>query len=408
MEMEDNNNSQYFKGLITGMCIGALIVIGTFVGFRLFTDPVSTVTPINVSSEVSKLQDLEAKMEKIYEGIDEVYLNDIDIKDMEEAVCKAMLASLGDPYSAYYTEEEYKSLMEDTSGSYCGIGVSVSHKEDDSIVVNAVFEDSPAKKAGILPGDKIVKIDDKNVAGNEFDIVVGWVRGEEGTDIELTVLRDGKKYDYKMTRKEVDVDTVSYEMKEDGIGYIKIASFDGVTKSQFKDAVDNLKEQGMEKVIIDLRDNPGGRMDVVCDIANYFIHKDDLIIYTEGKKGQKESEYATKDGELLGMPVSVIVNGNSASASELFSGVIKDYKVGKIVGTQTFGKGIAQTLVRISDGSALKLTYSKYYTPAGINIHEVGITPDEVVELPDKLISPILLEEGQEDTQLQKAIELLK
>ena len=149
-------------------------------------------------------------------------------------------------------------------------------------------------------------------------------------------------------------------------------------------------------------------MDVVRDIANYFIHKDDLIIYTEGKKGQKESEYATKDGELLGMPVSVIVNGNSASASELFSGVIKDYKVGKIVGTQTFGKGIAQTLVRISDGSALKLTYSKYYTPAGINIHEVGITPDEVVELPDKLISPILLEEGQEDTQLQKAIELLK
>lgn len=408
MEMEDNNNSQYFKGLITGMCIGALIVIGTFVGFRLFTDPVSTVTPINVSSEVSKLQDLEAKMEKIYEGIDEVYLNDIDIKDMEEAVCKAMLASLGDPYSAYYTEEEYKSLMEDTSGSYCGIGVSVSHKEDDSIVINAVFEDSPAKKAGILPGDKIVKIDDKNVAGNEFDIVVGWVRGEEGSDIELTVLRDGKKYDYKMTRKEVDVDTVSYEMEEDGIGYIKIASFDGVTMSQFKDAVDNLKEQGMQKVIIDLRDNPGGRMDVVCDIANYFIHKDDLIIYTEDKKGQKESEYATKDGELLGMPVSVIVNENSASASELFSGVIKDYKVGKIVGTQTFGKGIAQTLVRISDGSALKLTYSKYYTPAGINIHEVGITPDEVVELPDKLISPILLEEGQEDTQLQKAIELLK
>lgn len=406
--MEENNNNQYFKGLITGMFIGGMIVLGTFVGYRLFTTPIPNTSTIKVQSEVDELTDLEAKMEKIYQGIDKVYLNDIDIKDMEEAVCKAMLSSLKDPYSAYYTEEEYKALMEDTNGSYCGIGVSVSQKEDDTIVVNSVFETSPAKKAGIIPGDEIIKIDDHDVKGAEFDMVVNWVKGEEGTDVAVTVLRDGKEKTFELVRAAIDIDTVSYEMKEDGIGYIQISSFDGVTVDQFKNAVDNLKSQGMEKVVIDLRDNPGGRMDVVCEISNYFIHKGDLIIYTEDKNGKKESETAKRDGELLGMPVAVIVNGNSASASELFTGVIKDYEVGTIVGTQTFGKGIAQTLVRISDGSALKLTYSKYFTPAGINIHEVGIEPDVVVELPKKLISPLLLKEGQKDTQLEKAIEVLK
>ncbi len=417
--MEENNNKEYYRGLITGALCAIVVILLVLTGSKLKTiisqdKSIPDIDQLGSSSTeenetTATLDTIKDKMQNIYDQIDSLYLNDIDMNAMEDAVCKAMVDSLGDVYTVYYNEEELDSMLQSVNGSYCGIGVAVGQNVDDKkIYVTTVFSTSPAKKAGIQPGDQIIKVDDNEVGENTLDTVVSWVKGDEGTEVTVTVIRDEKEQSFTMKRSDIEIDTVYSKMLDNNVGYIEVAEFDEVTTSQFSKAVEDLKSQGMEKIIVDLRDNPGGRMDVVCDMVNTFLEKDKLILYTEDKAGNREEQSSTRDGELIGMPLVVLVNGNSASASEVFTGVIKDYKLGTVVGTQTFGKGIVQRLVPLNDSTALKVTYSKYFTPGGVNIHGTGITPDEIVELPNKAESPFNLKTDEKDTQLEKAIEVLK
>ena len=319
---------------------------------------------------------------------------------MAEGAFKGVVAALGDPYSEYYTEEEYESLMESTSGEYNGIGVSISQKEENGeITIATVFDDTPAKEAGIQEGDVIVAVDGNDMTGKSSQDVVSMIKGKTDGTVTITVMRNGEKLDIQVEIRKVERPTVANHMMDGNIGYIKLSEFDGVSTSQFSEALNELKDQGMEKLVIDIRDNPGGRLDVVCDLLDLFVDKDKLIVYTKDKNGNKQEEYTRYDASVKDIPISIIVNGNSASAAEVFTGVMQDYGLAKIVGTQTFGKGIVQKILDMGDGSAVKLTVSKYYLPNDENIHGQGITPDYVIDAD---------ENTEEDVQLNKAVEVLE
>ena len=265
------------------------------------------------------------------------------------------------------------------------------------ITVVQAFEGTPAAEAGLQPGDILYQVEGEEVTGQDLTLVVTDLKGEENTEVHIGIVRDGEILEMTLTRKNIEIPTVDYELLEEGIGYIAISEFEDLTDDQFMEAFEDLKSQGMEKLIIDLRNNGGGLVDVTCNILDQLL-PEGTIVYTEDKYGERQTEYSDAehyfDGEM-----AVLVNGNSASASEIFAGAIKDYGVGTLIGTQTYGKGIVQSLFRLEDGSAVKITVSRYYTPAGNNIHEVGITPDIVLEYD---------ESAGTDNQLERALEVLR
>lgn len=352
---------------------------------------------------------------------------------MEDGIYMGMMYGLEDPYSVYYNEEDYASMLEDTSGEYCGIGAMVSQNRSTGIAtVTKVFEGAPSYEAGMLPGDIIYKVSGEDVAGMELDLLVSnYIRGEEGSKVKITVLRGESNEEVELTieRRQIEVPTVEHEMLEDHVGYIYVMQFDSVTSQQFADAVDDLQQQGMEKLVIDLRDNPGGVLDGVVEMLAYVLPEDKmdgLLLYTADKDGKgdryycedgqlkyesdygyKNSSFPREDGHQIDVPMAVLVNGNSASASEVFTGAIQDYEAGIVIGTQTFGKGIVQNLIPLGDGTAIKLTTAHYYTPGGFDLHKVGLTPDVEVELDEKLRTQAVVEKS-EDNQLQAAIEALR
>ena len=336
------------------------------------------------------------------------YLNGFSAEDMETGVYKGLVNSLGDPYTVYYSEEEYADFMESSSGSYCGIGVQVSQNMSTGVItVVRTFVNGSSYEEGVLPGDIIYKVEEEEVTGVDLNNVVTKIKGEEGTFVNVTVYRESEMeyLTFRLERRQIVVDTISHEMLEDNIGYISIMEFDEVTYDQFILAMDDLEDQGMEALIVDVRDNGGGLMDQVVGMLDRLL-PEGLIVYTEDKYGERDEHFSTAT-ESFDKPMIVLVNGNSASASEIFAGALQDYEVATILGTQTFGKGIVQTLLPLTDGTALKVTISKYYTPNGTNIHGVGITPDVEVDLKDELKSkPIVPKE--EDNQLQEAIRILK
>jgi carboxyl-terminal processing protease len=354
--------------------------------------------------------DIEQKLEYINELIDEkFYFEAGDEEDREEYIYKGLLESLDDPYSVYYTAEEYEDLMTTSSGSYEGIGVSIQQNaETKELTVIRVFQGSGAEDAGMLPDDQIIAVDGRELNGEDVSEVVTWIKGDPGTTVNVTVYRPGTDSEIELTieRRKVDNSTVSYEMKENNIGYIEVTDFYEATADQFSAAIDDLLAQGMTGLIIDLRNNPGGYVTTVVNMCNRIL-SGGTIVYTEDKEGTVLERYEADSKESLDIPMVVLVNGNSASASEIFSGCMKDYGKATIVGTTTYGKGIVQQVIPLSDGSAVKLTIAKYFTPNGNDIHQVGIEPDVVVELPEELQSTSVIPEDQ-DTQLQKAMELLE
>ena len=308
-----------------------------------------------------------------------------------------MMAGLGDIYTCYYTPDEYASFMESSNGNYSGIGAMLSQDYSTGIItVVQVFEGSPAEEVGLQPDDILYKVKGEEVTGQDLSLVVTDLKGEEGTAVDISVMRGTEEIDLTVTRRKIEVPTVESRMLTDTIGYIGITEFDDVTDDQFLSALDELKEEGMQDLVIDLRNNGGGLVDVTCNILDELL-PEGLIVYTEDKYGNRQEEYSDAEHYFDGK-MAVLVNGNSASASEIFAGAIKDYGVGTLIGTQTFGKGIVQSLFPLSDGSAIKITVSRYYTPAGNNIHEVGIAPDIVLDKDT---------ESADDNQLQKAIEVL-
>lgn len=341
--------------------------------------------------------------------IDMYYLEDVEQSDLYEGMYHGMLNALGDPYSCYYTEEEYAALMEEIGGTYCGIGALVSQNATTKVItIVRPFVDGPAYKAGMLPGDILISIDGEDVSTWDIDLAVKHMKGEKDTVVEVEVYRSsiGEYVDLTITRDLVEVETVTYEMLDDSIGYIYVMQFDEITTQQFETALNELKAQGMKGLIVDIRDNGGGLLTTVCDMLDLFLEEDELIVYTLDKYDSKEEVHAN-EGSIGEIPMVVLINGYSASASEIFSGALQDYGLATIVGTQSFGKGIVQSIIPMKDGSAVKLTVSTYYTPNGRNIHGTGITPDVVIELDEELKQKPVVELS-EDNQVQRAIEEVK
>lgn len=370
----------------------------------------STVsTGVNTATEDIYTPEVEDKVAAINQLIDDnFYFDASSDEEREEYIYKGIMESLEDPYSVYYTAEEYADLMDSSTGSYQGIGVSIQQNTSTKILtVVRVFQGSGAEEAGMLPKDIIRAVDGLELDGEEVSEVVTWIKGEPGTTVDVTVYRPSTEEELTLTieRKTIDNSTVSYEMKDNQIGYIEVTDFYEKTAEQFEKAVDDLQSQGMQSLIVDLRNNPGGYVNVVVEMCDYIL-KEGTIVYTKDRDGNIVSSYEATDNHELDVPMVVLVNGDSASASEIFSGCMQEHGIATLVGTTTFGKGIVQHVIPLSDGSAVKLTTQKYFTPNGNDIHGVGIEPDITVELPDELkYEPVIPEE--QDVQLQKAIEIL-
>ncbi len=379
--------------LVTVIAVGVFFALSGG-GGQMAVQSSGSDSAVNRES-VNKLSVLEQYLDRYYYKSSE-----ITREDKENGIYKGLFESLKDVYSCYYTPEEYKMLAEQTQGVYYGIGAYVSQDVETGVcAISGVIKNSPAEAAGLMEGDLIYKVDGEDMSGLDIDEVVSHIRGEEGTEVALTLVRNGEEIEVKLKRGRVDTPTVESEMLDDGIGYLQITEFDDVTVNQFTENFEELKGQGMKGLIIDLRGNPGGSVTSVCAVAEQLLPKG-LIFYMEDKDGNK-TEYKC-EGADFDLPMVVLVNEYSASAAEILSGAIKDSGIGKLVGKTTFGKGIVQDVIPLQDGSAIKLTVANYYTRGGNDIHLKGIEPDIEVELD----TDAYLDDGK-DTQLDKAVEVL-
>ena len=345
----------------------------------------------------------QKKVSELKELIDQNYMGDVDEKQLEEGIYKGFISGLDDPYSVYYDEEETKSLYETTEGEYQGIGAVLSQNMNTGIITLVqIYDDSPAMKAGLKDNDILYKVNGEEVTGVELTEVVSHIKGEKGTTVEMTVLRgaDNEEVTVTATRDTVEAQTVKYRMMDGQIGYVSVSEFDSVTYDQYQKALKDLEGQGMKGLVVDLRNNPGGNLNTVCDMLDLMLPKG-LIVYTEDKDGNRQ-EASSDDENQFTLPLAVLVNGNSASASEIYAGAIQDYGIGDIVGTQTYGKGVVQQIFDLKDDTCVKLTIAKYFTPKGRSINGKGITPDVEVEYEADENNP------EADNQLDKAVETIK
>lgn len=367
-----------------------------------------TATPKPSAAEEELMSDyFVSKMELLMQLVDQYYMYDISVEDMRTGAYKGLLEGLGDPYTCFYTEEEFKALMESTTGTYYGIGAVVQQNTKTMyITIVKPYVDGPAYNAGMLPGDIIYMVNDVDVTGMDINNVVALMKGPEGTQVKVTVVRDGEPdpVDLFITRAKIEIETIEYEMLANNIGYILISGFEEPTPKQFKDAIKDLQKQGMKGLILDLRDNGGGLLDAVVEMLDYILPKG-MIVYTEDKYGNRE-EYKGTDKDVLELPMAVLINGNSASAAEIFAAAMQDYKAATLIGTTSFGKGIVQTVLPLTDGTAVKITISRYFTPNGVCIHGEGVTPDIEVELKDELRQMVVIPKDQ-DNQLAVAIAIV-
>ncbi|MBQ7066471.1 MAG: S41 family peptidase [Lachnospiraceae bacterium] len=401
----------FTQGMTAGLFICAIILCISYIASQLI--PVgsskSAIASIDNSEteEESKTvvnDEVVKKLQLLEESIDEYYLKEADAQEVENSIYKGLVAGLGDPYSTYYSKEELEEVYDSSAGIYYGIGAYIALDETTGGgQITKVMPGTPAEEAGLHDNDIIVAVDDENVLGLTLSEIVSKVKGPENTQVMLTIYREGEReyLEIPVTRKKIESPTVTYEMYENNIAYIQITEFDAVTTEQFREKLNQAKTEGMKGLILDLRDNPGGNLSDVVDISEELLPKG-LIVYTEDRNG-KRTEYKCDGKNEIQVPMVVLVNGNSASAAEILAGAIKDYNKGTILGTTTFGKGIVQRIFGFTDGSAIKLTVSNYYTPNGNNIHEVGIEPDETLEFDyDKYL------EDKSDNQLERAKEILQ
>lgn len=387
------------NGFIKGALCGALTVL---LVMGVISCGIREVKSDDAGQSVESTENTETKLNFLKALIDEYFIDDVDEEKLTEGIYKGYIDGLEDPYSAYFDEEETKEMNETTSGEYQGVGFVVSQDKDTGIItILQVYEDSPAQKAGIKDGDILYKVDGEEVSGQELTEVVRRIKGEEGTDVDLTVLRgdNSEEITVTATRGTIEAQTVSQELKENGVGYIRISEYDSVTYEQYKSALENLEANGMQSLIVDLRNNPGGNLVTVCDILDLML-PEGKIVYTKDKNGE-QNVFTSDEEHQFTKPLVVLMNGYSASASEIFAGAIQDYGIGQIVGTQSYGKGVVQQIFDLKDGTSLKLTIAEYFTPNDRNINGEGITPDVEVKYEVNEADP------EADNQLDKAIEIL-
>ena len=350
-----------------------------------------------------------SKIMSVKDYIDESYLREVDEGLLFEGQLKGMVQALDDPYSVYMTKDDFTSFTQQTAGIYGGIGVIVTPGEDNFITVVSPIEDTPGEKAGIKTGDKIIKVNGIEFFAENMDEAVKVMKGKPNTEVTLTLIRKDKEeknqvIEMDIIREEIRLVTVKSDIIEGNIGYIKLTSFDEITYEDFKTHLTSLEKSNVVGLIIDLRNNPGGLLNICAKIADELLGEGD-IVYTQTKNGEKD--YLRSDKDQNKLPLVVLVNEGSASASEILAGAIKDHKRGQIIGTTTFGKGVVQRIRDLNDGSGLKLTVSEYFTPNGTNIHGIGIVPDIVLEL-NEGVEAIGVDYLPEDNQLQKALEVIK
>lgn len=402
-------NSSFLTGLLAGILIAVVIsAVTLFVKRMNLTDRVVSNRTITAKEDLAEdsivSSETMQKMQLIQNTVKGYYLDETDTQTLENGIYHGMVDAIGDPYSTYYSKDELEEMKLKTEGIYYGIGAYISFDVNTKMGrISKVIDDTPAEAAGIKAGDYIYKVDDEYVKGQSLEFVVSKIKGAEGTTVKISMLRENEKnpIEFQVVREKIESPTVVHRTLEAGISYIQITEFDEVTTNQFSAAYQEEKEKGMKGLILDLRDNLGGNLATVTDIARQMLPKG-LIVYTEDKEGKRE-EYSCDGSHEIDVPLVVLVNGNSASASEILAGAIKDYEIGTLLGTTTFGKGIVQRIITLSDGSAVKLTVSKYYTPNGICIHKVGISPDVELELDMENF----IKNGT-DNQLDAALKLVK
>lgn len=395
------------QGFASGMIIGA---VSAFMAVILLILSVAAVCiakgyiHIGVNGDVYIQSDavtdsdgigseVEGKLNAIDSVLESFYFGDVDDETAKDNIYKAYLSSYGDKYTMYYTADEYKALKESTNGKFYGIGAVCQLSGEGGVLLVDVYDNGAGYQAGLRSGDRVVNVDGRDITDMELSSAVALIKGDKGTSVTLEVIRGTERLTFSAVRDAVEAKTVSYTLLDNNIGYLSISQFEEVTTKQFKAAVEDLQSQGMKGLVIDIRNNPGGLLDTVVGMLKYML-PDGLIVYTEDKQGNRK-EYKGQDNDEFNLPLAVIVNGYSASASEIFAGAIQDYGKGTIIGTQTYGKGIVQTVKPLTDGSAIKFTIAKYFTPKGQDIHGKGVTPDMVVEYDT---------DADVDTQLDAAI----
>ncbi|MFZ7131626.1 MAG: S41 family peptidase [Eubacteriales bacterium] len=347
------------------------------------------------------------KLLYLKDQIEENYYQDIQETDLMEGALKGMFQAVGDPYTVYYDQDQYASYMEQIQGTYVGIGVVVSLDENNVVTVVSAIEGSPGKKAGLISGDKILKINGEETVGLNLEDVVSKIKGDKGTPVTLSIQRVGSNelIDKQILREEIVMKSVSSKVMEGDIGYLSITQFETYTADEFTEHLDSLLSQDIKGLVLDVRDNPGGMMDIVVEIVDRLMGES-VIVYTQDKKGNKEYQYSDEKHK-VDLPMVVLINGGSASASEIFAGALQDTKTATIVGTTSFGKGIVQRMSDVGDGTGYKITVSEYFTPNDRNIHGKGIEPDVEVELPKDVQYTAQLS-AEKDTQLQNALEIIE
>ncbi|MFR7544354.1 MAG: S41 family peptidase [Clostridia bacterium] len=396
MKEKDYSKSIFIKSIILTILLTTVIV------------SMVTIIIMNNNEQTSLLNRIDGKLSSIEQIVDKDYLGEIDENKIFDETIKGYVEGLNDEYSQYFTKEELDKYKTDNiEGQFVGIGVYIiQDTEKNAIRVLAPIKGSPAEKAGILAGDYIVKVDDQAYTGEQITEATNKMKGKEGTKVKIQIIRDEKNLDFEIERANVRVNPVEADIYEENIGYLKISSFDQGSGSEVTKKVEELKEKNIKSLMIDLRNNGGGIVDEAIEIADLFTNKDSTLLITKDKHGNENISKAKKD-KVIEVPIIVLTNENTASASEILAGALKDNNVAKIVGTTTFGKGVIQELLTMKDGTGLKLTTNEYYTPNRNKINKVGIEPDEKIELPEEYKN-ILSIPKEVDTQLNKAIELLK
>lgn len=404
-ENEKDDNRSFWRGLAVGLassCAILLVVFGSVKIYQTYRVYGKLASGNSAETESVANEKTTEKLGVLENTIKQYFWQDVDESTLEEGVYKGLLESLDDPYSVYYTHDELVQLQQQTEGIYYGIGAYISQDNEMGYVrVSKIIKNTPAEASGLQQDDYIYKVDGEDMQGKDSSYVVSKIKGEAGTKVTITVVREGATdpIDIEVERQKIESPTVEYQMLDNDMAYIQITEFDLVTTEQFEEAYKQAQADGMKGLILDLRSNPGGNLSTVCDIARMILPKG-LIVYTEDKYGKRE-EYTCDGANQIKVPLVVLTNGYSASASEILAGAVKDYGIGTLVGTTTYGKGIVQKVINLSDGSAVKLTVSNYFTPNGNNIHKIGIDPDVEVEFDAKQYKNGM------DNQLEKAKEVL-
>ena len=400
--MENKKRQNIYKIIMLIILVAVITFVATTLVMYKYIG--GSIKYVQVSSKDNTIATTLASYRKI---INQKFLGEIDEQKITEETIRAYVKGLGDPYTEYMTKEEMQEFSQDVMGNFTGIGIYLTKDvEKNVIIIISPIKDTPAYKAGILPGDIITKIDGESYTGEQLTEASNKIKGEIGSTVKLEILRDGKVLEFNITRENIKINHVEAKVLDNQIGYIEFNSFDEGCSKEFKEKLEELKSKNIKSLIIDIRNNGGGLVNEALQIADYIVPKDQTLLITVNKN-EKEEITKAEEGVIIDLPIVLITNESSASASEILAGALKDNKKATIVGEKTYGKGVIQELLTLNDGSGLKITTEEYYTPNKNKINKVGITPDVEVKLDEALEEELEIDESK-DNQLQKAIEMLK